>query len=129
MAIWTPVLEKIQEPKNAGALMDVGQLLDRLAEAFGSSGIVARLLDVDAAMITRWRKESAQISPEMRGRIIDLHDVLNRAFQIFRPRQAIMWLFGSEPFFGGARPIDVLARRGAAPLIEALAGIESGAYA
>lgn len=129
MTAWTPVLEKLAEPKNAEALTNVGQLLDRLAVAFASNATVASMLDVDAAMVTRWRKHGAEISPQMRARIIDLHDTLNRALQVLRPRQAILWLFGSEPFLGGARPIDVLARKGAAPLIEALAGIESGGYA
>jgi hypothetical protein len=39
------------------------------------------------------------------------------------------WLVGNEPFFGGARPIDVLASQGASPLIAALAAIEVTAYA
>jgi hypothetical protein len=33
------------------------------------------------------------------------------------------WLVGNEPFLNGARPIDVLVTRGAAPLIAALAAI------
>ena len=38
-------------------------------------------------------------------------------------------LVGSEPFFDGARPLDVLVRRGVTPLIEALAAIEADGYA
>ncbi len=41
----------------------------------------------------------------------------------------MQWLVGQEPFLDGSRPIDVLAIRGVAPLIEALDGIDAGAYA
>ena len=65
----------------------------------------------------------------MRGRVVDLHDVLNRALLVFPADIAVLWLFGSEPFLDGKRPIDVLTIRGAAPLIDALRNIEAGAYA
>lgn len=90
--------------------------------------MVARMLDVDPAMLTRWKK-GRQVSDVMRKRIIDLHDVLNRALQVFAPDVVMHWLVGHEPFLNDARPIDVLAVRGAAPLIEALDGIESDGYA
>jgi uncharacterized protein (DUF2384 family) len=62
-------------------------------------------------------------------RIIDLHDVLTRALQIYQPRTAIDWLFGNEPYLDQARPIDVLVSRGSASLVEALEGVDSGGYA
>ncbi|MDQ6929433.1 MAG: hypothetical protein M3126_02035 [Candidatus Eremiobacteraeota bacterium] len=127
MSQWVPVLDKIAAPNNPGALSDVHPLLVRLIDAFGGN-IVARMLDVNPSMITRW-KSGGTISAEMTSRIIDLHDVFNRAFQIMRPRNAVLWLFGQEPLLNGARPIDVLAVRGVAPVIEALMGIEAGAYA
>jgi len=70
-----------------------------------------------------------RLSTEMAKRVIDLHDVLNRALQIYNAATAVDWLVGHEPFLDHKRPIDVLVLRGAAPLIEALDGIEAGAYA
>jgi uncharacterized protein (DUF2384 family) len=127
--MWTPALKQEKHLKNADALRDVFPLFIRLTNAFGSNAEVARLLDVDPAMVSRWRKGTAEISSDMKGRIIDLHDVFNRALQVFRPKHAMLWLVGSEPFFGGARPLDVLVRRGVTPLIEALAAIEADGYA
>lgn len=86
------------------------------------------MLDVDPAMITRWTR-GGPVSDVMRKRILDVHDVLSRALQIFSPQITMQWLVGHEPFLNDARPIDVLAQRGAAPLIQALDGIESGGYA
>ncbi len=114
-------------PKDSRALADVRPLLGRLVAAYGHNP-VARLLDVDAAMVTRW-KRGAKISSAMAQRILDLHAVLARALQIFAPSVATQWLVGHEPFLNEARPIDVLAVRGAGPLIEALDAIAAGAYA
>jgi len=69
------------------------------------------------------------MSPASRQRVMDLHDVLTRALQVFQPRTAVDWLVGSEPFLDHARPIDVLVARGSAPLIEALRNIDGGGYA
>ena len=80
----------------------------------------------------RWLRAgnvARKISPAMTHRILDPHAVLARALQIFAPSVATQWLVGHEPFLNEARPIDVLAVRGAAPLIEALDAIAAGAYA
>jgi hypothetical protein len=61
--------------------------------------------------------------------IIDLHDVLSRILRVYSRDVAAMWLAGSEPLLGGARPIDVLVMEGAAPVIRAIDGIAEGAYA
>jgi len=121
------MIDPFAAPKDPRALADVQPLLARLVAAYGHNPI-ARLLDVDAAMVTRWNR-GAKISPAMTQRILDLHAVLARALQVFAPETATQWLVGHEPFLNEARPIDVLAVRGAAPLIEALDAIASGAYA
>ena len=121
------MIDPFVAPTNPRALTDVHPLLTQMVVAYGHNP-VARLLDVDAAMVTRW-KRGGKISPKMSRRILDLHAVLSRALAVFQPEVVTDWLVGHEPFFNEARPIDVLALRGAAPLIEALDAIEAGAYA
>jgi putative toxin-antitoxin system antitoxin component (TIGR02293 family) len=121
------MIDPFTPTKDPTALADVRPPLAQLLAAYGHNPI-ARLLDVDPAMITRW-KRGATISPTMSHRILDLHAVLARALQIFEPKVATQWLVGHEPFLNDARPIDVLALRGSAPLIEALDAIAAGAYA
>ena len=128
MADWTLPMLQIDPPKNPGALTDVLPLLDRLVAAFGTRPL-ARLLDVEAGTVTNWTNRRRNLSEDSARRILDLHDVLTRALQIFQPRTAMDWLVGHEPFLDHARPIDVLVARGAAPLIEALRNIDSGGYA
>ena len=65
----------------------------------------------------------------MGRRIVDLHDVLTRILRTYNRDAAAMWLVGSEPLLGGARPIDVLTIEGAASVIRAIDGIVQGAYA
>ena len=65
----------------------------------------------------------------MRRRIIDLDYVFVRVLRLFDGERARLWLIGSEPLLGGARPLDVLTLRGPAPLIRALDGIEAGVFA
>lgn len=123
---WNPTIDPFITPKHPGALSDIRPLLRWLVEAYGREGL-ARLLDVNPAMITRWRR-GAKLSDEVSRRILDLHAVLARALQMFAPQVVTHWLIGHEPFLNDARPIDVLAVRGAAPLIQALDGIAAGTY-
>jgi uncharacterized protein (DUF2384 family) len=84
------------------------------------------LLNVRSADVRRWRKRRESITPNMRDRILDLHDVFTRLFRLYHPPAAFHWLTGHERLLGGKRPLDVLASRGAAPLIDVLRAIETG---
>lgn len=55
--------------------------------------------------------------------------VVSRLLSLMIPEAALLWLEGSNSFFGGARPIDVLAIDGPGPVLEALAAFERGGYA
>jgi uncharacterized protein (DUF2384 family) len=79
--------------------------------------------------VSRWGAGAEPVSAEMGRRIVDLHDVLTRILRVYSRNAASMWLVGSEPLFGGARPIDVLVIEGASPVIRAIDGISQGAYA
>jgi hypothetical protein len=55
--------------------------------------------------------------------------LVSRMLSLMTPETAILWLQGSEPFLGGARPVDVLALDGRSPLLAALGAIEQGGFA
>jgi uncharacterized protein (DUF2384 family) len=125
---WTPIGGPVKLRQPADALADVRPLLTRVVKALGTNA-AARLLGVDRAQVSRWSAGREPISGEMGRRIVDLHDVLTRILRVYGREAAAMWLVGSEPLLGGARPIDVLALEGAAPVIRAIDGIAEGAYA
>ena len=125
---WAPAVERLEPAGDASALIDVRPLLERMITAY-SPATVARLLAVDKSTISHWGRGKREISPAMRSRILEMHDVLSRVHQVFNPILAARWLVGHEPFLGGARPLDVLGLHGAAPVIDALDAIASGGYA
>jgi uncharacterized protein (DUF2384 family) len=125
---WSPTVDRIVLRPAAESLSDVRPLLSRIVEALGTNAS-ARLLGADRAQVSRWGSGGEAVSAEMGRRIVDLHDVLTRILRLFAPDAAALWLVGSEPLLGGARPIDVLAVRGAAPVIRAIDGIAQGVFA
>lgn len=125
---WAPSASVIRLRPAADGLVDVGPQLARLIDALGTNA-AARLLDVDRAQVSRWANGKEAVSMEPARRIVDLHDVLTRILRVYPREAAAMWLTGSEPLLGGARPMDVVAMEGAAPVIRAIDGIAQGAYA
>jgi uncharacterized protein (DUF2384 family) len=125
---WIPVAKRLELRQSADALSDVTPLLERVVEALGTNG-AARILGADRAQVSRWCSGRETIGTEMGRRIVDLHDVLTRILRVYARDAAAMWLVGSEPLLGGARPIDVMVLEGAAPVIRAIDGISEGAYA
>ena len=125
---WIPTARAVVLRPSANSLADVTPLLARVIEALGTNA-AARLLGADRAQVSRWNAGTESIGSEMGRRIVDLHDVLTRILRVYGREAAAMWLVGSEPLLGGARPIDVLVLEGAALVIRAIDGIAEGAYA
>jgi len=125
---WVPSATTIVLRPSADALNDVRPLLARIVEALGTNA-AARVLDADRSQVSRWGAGTEAVSAEMGRRIVDLHDILTRILRVYSRSAASLWLMGSEPLLGGARPIDVLAIEGASSVIRAIDGISQGAYA
>lgn len=125
---WIPTTTAIRLRPAADSLANVHPLLARIVEALGTNS-AARLLGADRAQVSRWSSGKEPVGMEMARRIVDLHDVLTRILRVYNREAAAMWLSGSEPLLGGARPIDVLALEGAAPVIGAIEAIVEGAHA
>ena len=125
---WRPASGPVVLRPAADSLTDVRPLLARLVDALGTNA-AARLLGADRAQVSRWGSGTESVSGEMGRRIVDLHDILTRILRVYSRGAASMWLVGSEPLLGGARPIDVLVTEGASPVIRAIEGISQGAYA
>ena len=124
---WQPVTAGMEFKPESDRLTDLQPILEQIVAAVGSNA-TARLLDVDPAQVSRWTSGDP-ISTEMGRRVLDVHAVMARVLRLFARDVAARWLVGSEPLLGGARPIDVLAIHGSAPVVRALDGIAQGAYA
>src|SRR5450755_929666 len=124
---WVPTAKVVVLRRTADGLADVTPLLARVVDALGTNA-AARLLGADRAQVSRWTSGKEAIGSEMGRRIVDLHDVLTRILRVYNREVAAMWLVGSEPLLGGARPIDVMAMEGAAPVVRAIDGLAAGVY-
>ncbi len=124
---WAPTVKHLATARTPKVLADVFPLLERLVLAYPQATI-AGLLGINKSAVNHWLGGKREISAEMRARILELHDVLTRVHQVYNPILASRWLTGHEPLLGGARPIDVIATRGAAPIIDALDAIAAGGF-
>ena len=114
--------------RRLGGLASMQPRLERLARSLGVRPLAA-LLDTDPSNLAKALGGKRELSPEIARRALDLEHVLARALQIMEPPTVLAWLEGVEPTFGFARPVDILAQRGSAPLLKILDRIEAGAYA
>jgi uncharacterized protein (DUF2384 family) len=120
-------MRRITVDPEAPSLFDVPSEVERVVSALGSNA-VAELLGVSRSQPSRWRSGKECISPVNRARLTDLDHVLNRLLQVLWPEEAGAWLTARNPHLGG-RPVDVLALRGAAPVLQAIDALAQGAYA
>ena len=127
MAVPVARLRRIVVDPDAPALFEVPAEVERVVSALGSNA-VAELLGVSRSQPSRWRSGKERISPRNRARLTDLDHVLNRLLQVLWPEEAGAWLTAPNPHLGG-RPVDVLAVRGAGPVIQAIDALAQGAYA
>jgi len=102
--------------------------VERLVGAFGNNSL-ARILGVSASQPARWRSGKESISPINRRRLVDLDHVLDRLLLELWPDQVGDWLTSPNAHLGGAIPIDVLALRGAPPVLEAIDALATGTFA
>lgn len=108
-------------------LVAESERLERLIGELGNNR-VAKLLSVSVSQPSRWRSGKEGIGPENQRKLIDLDYVFGRLEQLFTARQAEIWLTSYNAHLG-ARPVDVLRIRGAAPVIEAVDAEAQGAFA
>lgn len=98
-----------------------------LADHLGSAEL-ARLIGVSRSQPTRWRSGEESPGPDAARNLVDLDHVLTRALMLFPERVAIDWLYSSNSYLDGARPIDVVKTRGSADVIASLDAASAGAF-
>ncbi len=100
-----------------------------LIDSFGGVTNVARTLGVSASQPSRWRSGVERPGPETSRRLLDLTHVYSRALLLWEEPVARDWLQSPNAYLDHARPVDVLATRGASEVLDALDATQSGVYA
>lgn len=127
MAIQLPT----KKPRAAGesSALPIEARVREVAGALGSNANLAALLEISPSQPTRWIQGTERPSPANARAIIDLDHVIARANLLWQPGVVTSWLYGSNAFLEGARPVDVVKLQGATPVIAALDQELAGGYA
>lgn len=99
--------------------------LARLVTALGLN-TTADMLNVDRSQLNRCLKGTEAVGSELARRVSDLEYILDRAIRAMHAGQIGPWLTSPEPLLAERIPLNVLAREGPGPIIEALEGIYAG---
>lgn len=121
-------IARLKMRSDAAEMFTAEIAVGRVVGALGNN-VVANILGVSPSQPSRWRSGKERITLESRKRISDLDHVLDRLLLELYPDQAGTWLTSPNPHLGGARPLDVLELRGAAPVLGAIDALTVGAFA
>src|SRR3954463_6317678 len=86
----------------------------------------AELLDVSPSQPSRWRRGAEVPGPGVAALLVDIDHVLGRLLLVWDRDVAYDWLTGATPPLEGARPIDVIATRGTAEVVDAIVAEAAG---
>ncbi len=93
--------------------------LRALVDAFSSAGL-AKLIGVSAATPARWVSGQHRPRPQSTAQLVALDQVFRRASLIWGPSAVRRWLWGSNSYLEGARPVDALQYRRTSAVLGAL---------
>ena len=118
----TAVAFKVEGAAPYGTAAVAGRLVDLLG-----NNTVAELLGVAKDRPGRWVRGEG-VEAANRAALADLESLVGQLLAAFTPAQAALWLAGDNAHLG-ARPIDAFRLEGSAPVVEAIAAREQGAFA
>jgi uncharacterized protein (DUF2384 family) len=99
-----------------------------LSEDFRSQRLLAELLGIAPAQITRWRR--GQEIDEIDARRVELLElVMSSLLRLYSPEVAELWLLGLNPHLADRRPIDLVRAGRSHELLEAISLEQAGSFA
>lgn len=122
---WSALTAEIRVKPGAAQSFTIEPKLQRLIGALGSNG-AADLLGIDRSQLSRFARGKERISQELARRISDVEYVLERALQTMNEDVVGSWLTSPEPLLGERVPLNVLAREGPTPVVNALEALYAG---
>jgi uncharacterized protein (DUF2384 family) len=123
------VSAKARDTREARAAWRPVERTQFLIDTVGGVTKLARILGVAASQPSRWRSGEEIPSPEIASKLLDLDHVMALAVQAWDSAVVMDWMTSSNAFLDGAKPINVLLKRGSPEVIDALKATISGAYA
>lgn len=102
-----------------------------LVEEIRQSGLTAaeigQITGVRERQVQNWASGSSRPNSEARDRLVDIHYIVRRLEDIYRPAGVEIWLHSRNRELGDRRPIDLLIEGRFEKVVNAVLRLQSGA--
>jgi hypothetical protein len=103
------------------------RLVDDLHEGVLTNAEVAEITGVKVRQVQHWASGAHRPQGESRDRLLELHYIVERLREVYKPEGADIWVHGRNRSLGGAKPIDLLREGEFARVLAAVERLASGA--
>lgn len=105
------------------------QYIDDLTKRGGLKGAdIATIAEVSKATVSRWSHGEANPQPKAQLVLSDLHYIVGRLEEFYKPGDVRDWLYARHPQLGGQRAIDFINANKTEEVITILDRLDAGAY-
>jgi uncharacterized protein (DUF2384 family) len=103
--------------------------IEDLSELGGLSGTdIANIAAVSKATVSRWKTGSVRPQPNTQLVLSDLHFIVGRLGDYYRPDEIRVWLYAPHPQLEGARAIDLINQNRSADVLRILDRLDAEVY-
>jgi transcriptional regulator with XRE-family HTH domain len=89
---------------------------------------IAQLLGTTPETISRWRGGKVEPQPRMRDGLLQLEWLVGELAELYKPKEAHLWLFSPHKQLAGARPVDLIERGETEKVLALISQLKDGAY-
>ena len=89
---------------------------------------IANIASVSPSIVSNWTNGASRPDPGTQLVISDLRYVVDRLSEFYAPGEIRLWLYAEHRLLNGERAIDLIRRRDAAGVLEAIASIDEACY-
>ena len=103
--------------------------IDDLNEIGGLTGSdIANITDVSKATVSRWKAGATKPQPVTQLVLSDLHFVVGRLCEYYRPDEIRTWLYARHPQLEGARAIDLINQNRSEDVLRVLDRLDADVF-
>ena len=102
-----------------------------LVEEIRRNGLTAaeigEITGVRERQVQNWAAGASRPLAETRDRLVDVHYLVGRLQEVYRPEGVEIWLHARNPELDGRRPIEILIAGDFEPVVDAVERLRTGA--